>query len=151
MSRLFVHQAVGEHNRDAFMLRVRVTDECWLWTGKRLKEGYGIVSGPQPERKQVLAHRLSYELFVGPVGEHCVLHRCDTPACVRPDHLFLGSVGDNNRDCFEKNRHPFIVPTGAPCRRCGGPLTRMSNGKRRCRRCRNELDRRYYARRKALA
>ncbi len=69
---------------------------CWLWIGGVRDDGYGqfIVS-----RKVLRAHRVSYLIHVGAIPNgNCVLHRCDTPLCVNPAHLFLGTVADNNRD-----------------------------------------------------
>lgn len=110
-----------------FWKKVHKTDGCWLWTGARSRMGYGAwtpsASGPQPWPK-VHAHRFSYELAYGPIPEGtCVLHACDTPACVRPDHLWLGSRVDNNLDKLQKGRqargerhgsrtHPEAVPRG---------------------------------------
>jgi hypothetical protein len=74
---------------------------CWLWTRGRSK-GYGTFFS---EGKQLLAHRASYEYSVGPIpaGMH-VCHRCDTPACINPDHLWLGSHHENMTDKTRKNR-----------------------------------------------
>lgn len=58
-------------------------------------------------RRQVLAHRESYRQAYGDFPAHLhVLHKCDTPACVRPDHLFLGTPLDNMRDKISKGRQP---------------------------------------------
>jgi len=76
---------------------------CWIWSGTRTKFGHGMFS---VDGKQVYTHRLSWEMHNGPIpdGLH-VLHRCDVPSCVRPDHLFLGTQADNIRDMVEKGRH----------------------------------------------
>lgn len=75
---------------------------CWLWTGAITKSGYGRFA---INRKSQVASRASWLLFKGNIPDGLfVLHRCDTPACVNPDHLFLGTVRDNNRDCISKGR-----------------------------------------------
>lgn len=89
-----------------FLSKVERRDGCWLWTGPLFHEGYGCVcvSG---RRQPLYAHRLSYELFIGPipVGKS-VLHRCDVKNCVDPAHLFLGTHADNMRDAAAKGRMP---------------------------------------------
>lgn len=81
----------------------RVASGCVEWIGSRLSSGYGIIR-PTGE-KAVLAHRFSYMRHVGeiPVGL-CVLHRCDNPSCVNPEHLFLGTHRDNMADMSAKKR-----------------------------------------------
>jgi hypothetical protein len=72
---------------------------CWLWTRGCSADGYGTGNRSQ------YAHRWSYELANGPIPAGMyVLHRCDTPACVNPGHLFLGTALDNMRDMIAKGR-----------------------------------------------
>jgi hypothetical protein len=82
-----------------FWAKVKVTEYCWLWTGA-LRNGYGRFGSP-PYR---YAHRVAWELTNGSPGDLKVLHKCDNPKCVRPDHLFLGTQRDNIRDRAQKGR-----------------------------------------------
>lgn len=77
---------------------------CWLWTGpKDRPNGYGLYGGGGRGTSRV--HRLSYELFVGPIPDGLlVCHKCDVCPCFNPDHLFLGTYRDNMRDMVEKGR-----------------------------------------------
>lgn len=80
--------------------------ECWIWTGVTGRKGYGRIGVGRRDEGQIGTHVASWMLAFGPVPEgKCVLHRCDVPACVRPDHLFLGSISDNNQDMCNKRRH----------------------------------------------
>lgn len=90
---------------ERFWLHVQKSDGCWLWTGERTAHGYGRVWVSRKDRPQ--AHRFSYELHYGPIpdGLH-VCHHCDTPLCIRPDHLFLGTDADNMQDAAAKGRVP---------------------------------------------
>lgn len=75
---------------------------CWLWTGYATGSGYGAT---RRAGKWVLAHRLSYELHTSAIDSGTVVrHRCDNPICVNPDHLEIGSVGDNVRDSVRRGR-----------------------------------------------
>lgn len=79
---------------------------CWLWLGGWDKEGYGRIS---KEGVQTKAHRAFYEIHVGqiPAGM-LVCHRCDTPSCVNPNHLFLGTNRDNVLDKVKKGRYSRV-------------------------------------------
>lgn len=102
-------------NEAKFWARVRRTTGCWFWTGRKHQKGYGVWDLRRyPVRIRVPAHRVAFTLLVGPIPDGtCVLHRCDTPPCVRPDHLFLGSRADNNRDRHEKGRDAVGDRSGA--------------------------------------
>ena len=90
---------------DRFWAKVHKTISCWEWTGAPYGGGYGRISRGGRNGKDERAHRLSWEMHFGPVPDGlCVLHRCDNRICVRPSHLFLGTIGDNNRDMYAKGR-----------------------------------------------
>lgn len=91
---------------ERFWARVNQSGECWLWTGQRI-HGYGRLRLRTPEGRDryIPAHRVSWELANGPIPPGLrVLHRCDVPACVRPEHLFLGTPTDNVADMVAKGR-----------------------------------------------
>jgi hypothetical protein len=82
---------------------------CWLWTGRTKGHGYGQLW--KARGKTWLAHRVSYAAFVGPIPKGMfVCHKCDTPSCVNPSHLFLGTHSDNMRDSCAKGRRDHIKP-----------------------------------------
>ena len=82
----------------------KVDDEksCWTWTASKDRYGYGKINA---QGKTCKAHRVSYEFAYGEIEPgHVVCHRCDNPACVRPEHLFSGITQLNNIDRDLKNR-----------------------------------------------
>lgn len=103
---------------EKFWTRKRVTESgCWLYGGLVDQNGYGVVkAGGVPTR----AHRYAYQLAKGsiPDGLH-VCHTCDTPPCINPDHLYVGTNADNMRDRRERGRyatgdaHPYAKLTQA--------------------------------------
>lgn len=85
-----------------FWSRVDKSNDCWIWTGA-VASGYGAC---RYKGKQTTAHRVAYELEVGliPTGL-VVMHRCDNPLCVKPDHLVVGTQSENLRDMVAKGRY----------------------------------------------
>jgi len=86
--------------------------DCWLWLGdtrgRKLKYGRIFVNGGCCS-----AHRVAWLLTFGKILDNlCVLHHCDNPLCVNPAHLFLGTLGDNNRDRCKKGRSRYVVVRG---------------------------------------
>lgn len=83
---------------EVFWQRVNKTPTCWLWTGPT-NGRYGRIG------RRTYAHRYSYEMAYGeiPAGKF-VLHNCDTPLCVRPSHLRVGTAKDNSRDAMRRGR-----------------------------------------------
>lgn len=75
---------------------------CWLWIGARTQAGYGRLAR---NHKFFLAHRISRQISCGDVRPgHLVCHSCDTPSCVNPEHLWVGTPEENTRDCMSKGR-----------------------------------------------
>jgi hypothetical protein len=78
-------------------------EKCWNWTAYKVKRGYGRI---RLGDKSHLAHRVAYYLTYGEYPEDLlVCHSCDNPACINPNHLFLGTTLDNVTDKMQKGRH----------------------------------------------
>jgi hypothetical protein len=96
----------------------KVDSGCWLWRGAVSSRGYGNFT---VRRKQFGAHRYSYEMAHGPIPPGLIVcHTCDTPACVNPAHLFVGTDQDNVDDMMEKGRgnRNFKRPLTCECGDC---------------------------------
>lgn len=98
-------KSTGDLLVERFVSKIEKTPECWLWKGttyNRPKINYGKI---QVCGKEYSAHRMSWKIFRGevPLGM-CVLHKCDVPLCVNPDHLWIGTSAENCRDREAKNR-----------------------------------------------
>jgi len=98
----FIHNHHPRRTMQELLYRnIDISGECFIWTGTEIN-GYGRLGY---KGRDMLAHRASYIFFRGEIPDGMfVCHECDNPACVRPDHLFLGTAKDNAEDCFKKNR-----------------------------------------------
>lgn len=88
---------------ERFWDRTRQGEDCWIWTGGKSGAKYGMVL---VRKRRQLAHRVAWVLANRaplPLGM-VVRHRCDTPLCVRPDHLEIGTAAQNVRDTYERKR-----------------------------------------------
>ena len=99
---------------------------CHLWLCYYNEHGYGQTRVGGRKGCNILAHRLAWELFRGPIPDELfVLHRCDNPACVNPDHLYVGTQVDNEADVARRKRWggPRNLPCGAKHHHATAKLT----------------------------
>lgn len=107
-----IHPMYGEKNpnykplEERFWTKVRKGVSCWEWVGCKDQLGYGQIKSSM-NRKNLRAHRLSYELSKGKIPKGMIVcHSCDNPSCVNPEHLWLGTDKDNMEDMVNKGRTP---------------------------------------------
>lgn len=81
-------------------------NNCWHFLGSKDRRGYGRIGGRR-------ACRVAYESFVGPLDNRSVLHRCDNPPCINPDHLYLGTSQDNMNDMVARDRNRYDNHAGS--------------------------------------
>lgn len=126
----------------AKVLKVPGENACWVWIGNKNEHGYGTLG---VNRKMEKAHRVALALESGePIPDGVdVCHKCDNPSCVRPDHLFLGTMSDNIRDCVLKGRHAQKIKTHCPRGHpYSGENLLVRDGRRFCKECAREHSRR---------
>jgi len=133
-----------------FWARVQKTDDCWLWTGRRDSNGYGVVQ-LYAGAPRTTASRISWILHNGEIESNkiFVCHKCDYPPCVNPEHLFLGTQKENLLDAKEKGRlnNPAKGSWARNKTHCskGHPFSEENtyrwNTKRICRTCHKLLER----------
>lgn len=121
-----------------FYAKVQKTETCWLWIGGHKAAGYGQFL---VDRRKVIAHRWSYEHFVGPIPKDLEIdHLCRNPPCVNPAHLEAVTREENcrrqwadkthcvnNHEYTEANTYMWRDRNGYLCRRCRTCNTQKAN------------------------
>lgn len=106
---------LSQRELERFNKNIATSDGCWGWTGPRHDFGYGVFALKRDGKwGREYAHRLAWLVNFGDIPDGlCVCHRCDNPPCTNPDHLFIGTNGDNIRDAIAKGRTPIGTKEGA--------------------------------------
>lgn len=132
-----------ENAKERFYAKVIKTDGCWLWTGWKNKKGYGVSYAKKADGSRILfAHRAAFYFKHGREAIGLVCHKCDNPPCVRPDHLYDGTIEDNARDRRERGVLSDTCAKGHP--RDVNLRIYGKNKKRTCRECGRASSREHY-------
>jgi len=128
---------------------------CWLWEYGLNCYGYGVINTKDTKRKALGAHRVSYVMHKGPIPEgFYVCHKCDTPQCVNPEHLFVGTAADNCRDMITKNGHHYSNRTHCKYGHEYTPkntyIDKIRSNRRVCRKCKRINYKKWYYRGKDI-
>lgn len=98
---------LNQRDKERFLTKVEKTNSCWIWKEGIDLSGYGRFHLTRTH--SIAAHRFSWLIFKGSIPEGMlVCHTCDTPFCVNPEHLFLGTDKDNSDDKLTKNRQGLL-------------------------------------------
>lgn len=132
---------------------VKTSNKCHLWTGHKDRDGYGTF---RYKDKKIRSHRAAYQLFVGKIPDgFLVCHTCDTPSCVNPKHLFIGTNKDNVNDMWTKGRNSNNMTYALKAKRAcinghkfNSENTYYWRGHRRCKTCHRYRMRDYHERKK---
>lgn len=118
---------------ERFWPKVNKTPVCWIWMGGKSGHGYGVIGGEGGRAgKQLMAHRVAYELLRGPIPEGLVIdHLCRNPPCVNPAHLEVVTYSENYRRGMRRLATTHC-PKGHPYDEVN---TRFYRGHRYCRAC----------------
>ena len=132
---------------DRFFNHVKKTSSCWLWSAYKDKNGYGRIKVNGVSR---CAHVVSWAIKNKREPDNCILHSCDNPSCVNPDHLRDGTHRENTQDSVNRKRHFEAAKTRCNKGHLFSPENTISyNGARKCRTCNNDrCIARYHARKK---
>lgn len=79
---------------------------CWIWTGAVKEKNYGVIGLGTRKQGTEKAHRVAYKLYKGEIADGMnILHDCDNPSCVNPNHLYQGTLAQNSQDCAKRKRN----------------------------------------------
>lgn len=145
---------MSEVSKKLFWLKVDVrgANDCWLWTASVDTSGYGWGISVNRSRR-ITAHRYSWMLKNGPIPRGMIIcHKCNTPRCVNPKHLYAGTHKDNMRDLLSSGNHFFAKQTHCKYGHEFTPENLEPNARniRQCRECRRRRCREQRARKRSM-